>query len=125
MSLRIFAGVTLFALVTTDAVAQNAASVSGSYCGTWASGNSWQMTLPQNGTSVSASMTGRRPDGGPSSGSASGTMSGSQIALNFAFSRGATGTFTGRLGGGGIPAAFVRTEPGAPKRRDSARFKRC
>ena len=87
--------------------------------------NSWQMSLQQNGTSVSASVTGRRPDGGPSSGSASGTLSGSQIVLNFAFSRGATGTFSGRVGGGGISAAFVRTEPGAPKRRDSARFSRC
>jgi hypothetical protein len=112
MSLRIMAGATLFALVATDAVAQNAASVSGSYCGTWASGNSWQMTLQQNGTSVSASVTGRRPDGGPSSGSASGKLSGSQIVLNFAFSRGAAGTFSGRVGGGGISAAFVRTEPG-------------
>jgi hypothetical protein len=45
--------------------------------------------------------------------------------LNFAFSRGATGTFSGRLSGGGISAAFVRTEPGAPKRKDSARFARC
>ena len=125
MSLRVLAGATLLALVATDAVAQNAASVSGSYCGTWASGNSWQMSLQQNGTSVSASVTGRRPDGGPSSGSASGTLSGSQIVLNFAFSRGATGTFSGRVGGGGISAAFVRTEPGAPKRRDSARFNRC
>jgi len=40
----------LLALATTDAVAQNAASVSGSYCGTWASGNSWQMSLQQSGS---------------------------------------------------------------------------
>ena len=66
MSLRIIAGATLLTLVATDA--QNAASVSGNYCGTWASGNSWQMTLQQNGTSVSASVTGRRPDGGTNSG---------------------------------------------------------
>jgi hypothetical protein len=45
--------------------------------------------------------------------------------MNFAFTRGATGTFSGRLSGGGISAAFVRTEAGAPKRRDSARFTRC
>ena len=125
MSLRVLVGATLLALVTTNAVAQNAASVSGSYCGTWASGNSWQMSLQQSGTSVSASVTGRRPDGGPSSGSANGTLSGSQIVLNFAFARGATGTFSGKVGGGSISAAFVRAEPGAPKRRDSARFSRC
>src|SRR3954471_22167529 len=125
MSLRVLAGAALLALFANLAVAQNAASVSGNYCGTWASGNSWQMSLQQNGTSVSASVTGRRPDGGPSSGSASGTLSGSPIVLNFAFSRGATGTFSGRLSGGGISAAFVRTEAGAPKRRDSARFTRC
>lgn len=125
MSLRVLVGATLLALVTTNAVAQNAASVSGSYCGTWASGNSWQMSLQQSGTSVSASVTGRRPDGGPSSGSANGTISGSQIVLNFSFARGATGTFSGKVGGGGISAAFMRTEPGAPKRRDSARFSRC
>ena len=125
MSLRVLVGATLLALVTTNAVAQNAASVSGSYCGTWASGNSWQMSLQQSGTSVSASVTGRRPDGGPSSGSANGTISGSQIVLNFAFARGATGTFSGKVGGGGISAAFMRTEPGAPKCRDSARFSRC
>ena len=125
MSLRVIAGATLLALVAMDAAAQSGASVSGSYCGTWASGNSWQMTLQQNGTNVSASVTGRRPDGGPSSGSASGTLSGSQLVLNFAFSRGATGTFSGRLSGGGISAAFVRTEAGAPKRKDSARFTRC
>ena len=125
MSLRVLVGAALLALVTTDAVAQNAASVSGSYCGTWASGNSWQMSLQQSGTSVSASVIGRRPDGGPSSGSASGTLSGSLIVMNFAFARGATGTFSGKVGGGGISAAFVRTEAGAPKRRDSARFSRC
>jgi hypothetical protein len=125
MSLRVFAGAALLALVATDAIAQSAASVSGNYCGTWASGNSWQLSLQQNGTNVSASMTGRRPDGGPSSGSASGTLSGSQIVMNFAFTRGATGTFSGRLSGGGISAAFVRTEAGAPKRKDSARFTRC
>jgi hypothetical protein len=125
MSLRVLAGAALLALIATDTVAQNAASVSGSYCGTWASGNSWQMSLQQSGTSVSASVTGRRPDGGPSSGSANGALSGSQIVLNFAFSRGATGTFSGKVGGGGISAAFVRTEPGAAKRRDSARFSRC
>ena len=59
MSLRVIAGATLLALVATDAAAQSGASVSGSYCGTWASGNSWQMSLQQNGTSVSASVTGR------------------------------------------------------------------
>src|SRR2546428_12582006 len=118
MSLRVLAGATLLALVANDAVAQNAASVSGSYCGTWASGNSWQMSLQQNGTSVSASVTGRRPDGGPSSGSASGTLSGSQIVLNFAFSRGATGTFSGRAARGGISPPFAGTEPRAPKLSD-------
>ena len=125
MSLQAIAGATLLALAATEAVAQNAASVSGTYCGTWASGNSWQMSLQQSGSSVTASMTGRRPDGGPSAGSASGTISGSQIVMNFAFTRGATGTFTGKLSGGGISAAFTRTEPGAPKRRDSARFSKC
>jgi hypothetical protein len=125
MSLRAIASVTLLALAATDAAAQSSASVSGTYCGTWASGNSWQMSLQQSGTSVTASMTGRRPDGGPSAGSASGTISGSQIVMNFTFTRGATGTFTGKTGGGGISAAFVRTEPGAPNRRDSARFSRC
>jgi len=125
MLLRVLAGAALLALVATGVAAQGAASISGSYCGTWASGNSWQMALQQSGTSVSASITGRRPDGGPISGSASGTMSGAQIVLNVAFSRGATGTFSGKAGGGSISAAFVRTEPGAPKRRDSARFARC
>jgi hypothetical protein len=125
MCLRAIAGAALLALAATGAAAQSAASVSGTYCGTWASGNSWQMSLQQSGTSVNASMTGRRPDGGPSAGSASGTISGSQIVMNFAFTRGATGTFTGKVGGGAISASFVRTEPGAPKRRDSARFAKC
>ena len=52
MFLRIVVGAALLAFVATDVAAQGAASVSGTYCGTWASGNSWQMSLQQSGTSV-------------------------------------------------------------------------
>ena len=127
MSFRLasIVGGTVLALIANDVMAQKAASVSGTYCGTWASGNSWRMTLQQEGTNVNASVTGRRPDGNPTAGSGSGTMSGSQIAMTVTFSRGATGTFSGRFSGGSISAAFARTDSGRSGGKDSARFTRC
>jgi hypothetical protein len=115
---------TMLVLMANQGVkAQQAASVSGTYCGTWASGNSWRMTLRQNGTNVSASLTGRRPDGRPFSGSGGGTMSGSQLAMTITFvSQGQTsspGTFSGTVSGNTISAAF-RFRSG-----DSAHFTRC
>lgn len=124
LSIRLVAGAALLALVATDADAQNAPSVAGTYCGTWASGFVWQMSLQQNGSNVSASINGKTKDGATFSGSGSGTLTGSQITMNATFSRGA-GTFSGKVSGGAIAAAFSRTDPDAPKRRDSARFTRC
>ena len=110
----------MLALIANDTVsAQQAASVSGTYCGTWRSGNYWRMTLRQNGTNVSASISGRTPDGRPTSGTGSGSISGSQIAVGVTFSRGATGTFSGTFSGRGISASFSRG------RGDSANFVRC
>ena len=64
-----------------------------------------------------------------------GTYSGTMTAAGPTFTSSTCGpvcaplagsiTFSGRVGGGGISAAFVRTEAGAPKRKDSARFTRC
>jgi len=113
------------ALLANDVVAQKAAPLSGTYCGTWASGNSWRMTLQQEAGNVSASITGRRPDGNPTSASGSGTISGSQLAMNISFSRMATGTFSGRISGTGISAEFARTDTAGGRRRDSASFTRC
>jgi hypothetical protein len=110
----------MLALMANDTVsAQQAASVSGTYCATWRSGNYWRMTLRQNGTNVSASVTGRRPDGVPTSGTGSGSISGSQISIGVTFSRGATGTFSGTFSGRSISASFSRGSG------DSAHFVRC
>ena len=127
MSLRLASmiGGATIALLANDVMAQRAAPLSGTYCGTWASGNSWRMSLQQEAGNVSASIMGRRPDGNPTSGSGSGAISGSQLAMNITFSRGATGTFAGRISGTGISAEFARTDSAGASRRDSARFTRC
>lgn len=124
MSARLIVGAALLALMSTDTCAQDAASVSGTYCGTWASGFVWQMSLQQSGSNVNASINGRTKDGAAFSGSASGTLAGSQITMSATFSRGA-GTLSGRVGGGAIAASFVRVDAGGARRPDSARFRRC
>src|SRR5215469_4973009 len=100
----------IFVLLINDIVAaQGAASVSGTYCGTWASRNVWRMTLRQDGTTISASLTGHRPDGVPTSATGSGRISGSQISMTVTFSRGTVGTFSGTFSGGSISARFRRS----------------
>ncbi len=110
-------------LTANDVGAQQQASVSGAYCGTWASGNYWRMTLRQKGTDISASLTGRTPDGRPFTGAGNGAVSGSQISVLVTFfvggQSGASGTFSGTLSGRSISATFSRG------RGDSASFIRC
>jgi hypothetical protein len=113
----------MFELTANDVRAQQQASVSGTYCGTWASGNYWRMTLRQKGSDISASLTGRTPDGRPFTGAGNGAVSGSQISVPVTFivggQSGASGTFSGTLSGRSISATFSRG------RGDSANFIRC
>ena len=113
----------MFELTANDVRAQQQASVSGTYCGTWASGNYWRMTLRQKGSDISASLTGRTPDGRPFTGAGNGAVSGPQISVPVTFilggQSGASGTFSGTLSGRSISATFSRG------RGDSANFIRC
>src|SRR5438105_12051018 len=77
--------VLMLELTANDVSAQQQASVSGTYCGTWASGNYWRITLRQKGADISASLTGRRPDGKPFTGAGNGAVSGSQISVPVTF----------------------------------------
>jgi hypothetical protein len=105
--------------MTNGAKAQQQASVSGTYCGTWASGNYWRMTLRQKGADVSLSLTGHTRDGRPFTGAGTGTASGRDVSAPVKFSNGASGIFTGTLSGRNISAAFSRGTG------DSASFVRC
>jgi hypothetical protein len=113
----------MFELTANDVRAQQQASVSGTYCGTWASGNYWRMTLRQKGSDIGASLTGRTPDGRPFTGAGNGAVSGPQISVPVTFilggQSGASGTFSGTLSGRSISATFSRG------RGDSANFIRC
>ena len=116
--------VLMLELTANDNVrAQQHASVSGTYCGTWASGNYWRMTLRQAGTDISASLTGRTPDEKPFTGAGNGAVSGPQISVPVTFfvggQFGGSGTFSGTLSGRSISATFSRP------RGDSANFIRC
>jgi hypothetical protein len=115
--------VPMLALMANDVRAQQPASASGTYCGKWASGNYWRITLRQKGTDISASLTGHRPDGRPFTGTGNGTISGSQISIPVTFFREgqsvASGSFSGTFSGRSISAAFSRGSG------DSANFIRC
>src|SRR6201981_2177799 len=105
--------VLMLELTANDNVrAQQHASVSGTYCGTWASGNYWRMTLRQEGTDISASLTGRTPDEKPFTGAGNGAVSGPQISVPVTFfvggQSGGSGTFSGTLSGRSISATFSR-----------------
>jgi hypothetical protein len=115
--------VPMLALMANDVRAQQPASVSGTYCGKWASGNYWRITLRQKGADIGASLTGRRPDGRPFTGIGNGTISGSQISIPVTvFREGqsvASGSFSGTFSARSISATFSRGSG------DSANFIRC
>ena len=106
-------------LASAPVSAQTVPSVAGTYRATWASGNSWRMTLRQSGSNVSATFAGKARDGSATAGTGSGSINNGQINMRFKFSRGGEGVFAGLPTANGISASFRF------RANDSASFTRC